>query len=508
MSEVIENNDNATETESQFVSFLLGEERFAFNMLTVGEIIRVPTMVKVPLGPPQMLGLANLRGNVLPVYDLQFTLMGEPGEQTDCSRVIVVESSMGVTGFLVDRVTRVNSISHDCIENDKSWEGSIAYDYLDGIIKRDKQPIEQILSVEKLVTAQVVNPVTSGQHQVSLSQAAMGGQEKADEESESQHEQLVCFSIEEQGFAFHLQDVEEIVRVPTEISALPESHPSVLGLVNLRGRIIPIVDLATNLGMCRGEINDASRIVIVNNSQSAIGSVGFVVSRVSNVISIKVDALEPVPEFCSQGMGDGALESVYRVENSKRLVSIVNLATIFERSLNDAMADIEPLQEDTAMNEAKDAELLSEDNSKQFVVFWIDGQEYGVSIELTQEITRVPEKLESVPNTPDYLRGVVNLRGTVLPVVDLRTRLGLMMAETSERQRIIVLTRGQHKTGFIVDGVAEVKTVDLGVIEKAPTLSNSQSQLLNEIIKLDKERRIIQLLDPQVLLADSEVTVG
>ena len=83
MSEVIENNDNATETESQFVSFLLGEERFAFNMLTVGEIIRVPTMVKVPLGPPQMLGLANLRGNVLPVYDLQFTLMGEPGEQTD-----------------------------------------------------------------------------------------------------------------------------------------------------------------------------------------------------------------------------------------------------------------------------------------------------------------------------------------------------------------------------------------------------------------------------------------
>lgn len=61
------------------------------------------------------------------------------------------------------------------------------------------------------------------------------------------------------------------------------------------------------------------------------------------------------------------------------------------------------------MNEVKDVELFLEDNLKQFVVFWIDGQEYGVSIELIQEIICVFEKLESVFNILDYLWGVVNL---------------------------------------------------------------------------------------------------
>lgn len=151
---------------------------------------------------------------------------------------------------------------------------------------------------------------------------------------------------------------------------------------------------------------------------------------------------------------------------------------------------------------------FEEEESCQYVIFWIDGQEYGVSIDDTQEITRVPEKLESVPNTPAYLRGIVNLRGTVLPVIDLRTRLGLEMAPETERQRIIVLTRNEQKTGFIVDGVAEVKTVEQKVIESAPSLSEEQKQLLSQLIKLNDEGRIIQLLDPNILLADKHLTAA
>ncbi|MEC7689998.1 MAG: chemotaxis protein CheW, partial [Pseudomonadota bacterium] len=307
-----------------------------------------------------------------------------------------------------------------------------------------------------------------------------------------------------QEFAFYLHDVGEIVRVPDDISALPDSNPSVLGLVNLRGRIIPIVDLAMNLGMQPCEMNDATRIIIVNCSDSSQSAVGFVVAKVSNVVSISPSALEPVPSMCNDGYTDGALEAVYRVEGTKRLISIVNLHSVFQRSLSQALSQVD-LQDEVSDMANQDEGVLTEEDYAQYVIFSIAGQEYGVSIEDTQEITRIPDKLESVPNTPDYLQGIVNLRGTVLPVIDLRTRLGLPKAEATDRQRIVVLTRNKQKTGFIVDGVAEVKTVITDSIEDAPSLSDEQTELLNKLIKLNKEQRIIQLIEPSVLLNDNDI---
>ena len=156
------------------------------------------------------------------------------------------------------------------------------------------------------------------------------------------------------------------------------------------------------------------------------------------------------------------------------------------------------------MSENNDV-AINEDDCEQYVIFWINGQEYGVSIDDTQEITRVPEKLESIPSTPDYLKGIVNLRGTVLPVIDLRSRLGIPSSETSERQRIVVLTKDKQRTGFIVDGVAEVKTVVKQNIETAPSLSEMQSEFLSRLIKLNDEKRIIQIIEPTVLLNDNAV---
>ena len=150
MSNENTNNETANETEpmsggeQQFVSFMVNEERFTFPMLAVGEIIRVPTMVSVPLGPAQMIGLANLRGNVLPVYDLSTILLGAKSQESDVTRVVVVESELGSVGFLVDRVLRVYSVSSDAVIDKTSMTDSIAYDYMQGIIKQGDQPVEQI----------------------------------------------------------------------------------------------------------------------------------------------------------------------------------------------------------------------------------------------------------------------------------------------------------------------------------------------------------------------------
>ena len=135
------------------------------------------------------------------------------------------------------------------------------------------------------------------------------------------------------------------------------------------------------------------------------------------------------------------------------------------------------------------------------MVFRLDQEEYAVDVDTVQEIIRVPEALIRVPKSFDFVEGLVNLRGTVLPVVDLRTRLGLERAGRDDRQRIVVLIIGGVRTGFVVDSVAEVARVAKSVLEPAPELSAEQARLVGRVANLPGDRRMLLLVQADQLLA-------
>jgi purine-binding chemotaxis protein CheW len=138
-------------------------------------------------------------------------------------------------------------------------------------------------------------------------------------------------------------------------------------------------------------------------------------------------------------------------------------------------------------------------------VFQLAGEEYGVPIEAVQEIVRVPEGLTRVPKVPAFMEGVVNLRGMVLPVVDQRRRFALEEAERNDRQRIMVLMIEGTRTGFIVDQVLEVLKIPRTTIEPAPTLSDAQARLIRRVANLERQKRMILLIDPAALLGAGEL---
>lgn len=150
---------------------------------------------------------------------------------------------------------------------------------------------------------------------------------------------------------------------------------------------------------------------------------------------------------------------------------------------------------------------LDQDDNAQLVVFTLNNQEYSVSIDHVQEITRVPAKMDRVPKTADFIEGMVNLRGTVLPVLDMRTRFRLGRMESNDRQRIIVLSIDGNRTGFIVDQVAEVLRLPRGQIEDSPNLSDEQSRMISQVVNLKDQKRMIQVLTVAELLSDKELSV-
>jgi purine-binding chemotaxis protein CheW len=139
------------------------------------------------------------------------------------------------------------------------------------------------------------------------------------------------------------------------------------------------------------------------------------------------------------------------------------------------------------------------------VIFRLGAEEFAVPIMSVQEIVRVPEVLTKVPKTPHFVEGVINLRGTVLPVIDQRTRLGLPAIERNDGQRIMVYLLGGLRTGFIVDSVAEVLRIPRNQIAPAPEMSDEQGRLISQVAKLDGDRRLVMLLDPSHLLQGREM---
>jgi purine-binding chemotaxis protein CheW len=159
-----------------------------------------------------------------------------------------------------------------------------------------------------------------------------------------------------------------------------------------------------------------------------------------------------------------------------------------------------------AMTNSEEVAAAAEsDDEEQFVVFRLMNEEYGVPIAAVQEIVRVPEVLIRVPKTPVFIEGVINLRGSVLPVVDQRRRFGLEGIERNDRQRIMVFTIAGIRTGFIVDSVSEVMRIGARFIGDAPKLSAEQQKLIRRVANLEAQKRMILLLDVNQLLNVKEL---
>lgn len=110
------------------------------------------------------------------------------------------------------------------------------------------------------------------------------------------------------------------------------------------------------------------------------------------------------------------------------------------------------------------------DDAGEFLTFSLGRQEYGIDIRNVREI-RSYEAVTQIANAPAYLKGVVDLRGTIVPIIDLRTRVGLANVDVDERTVVIIVDINGRMTGVVVDGVSDVLTLTASQIKPAPTLS-------------------------------------
>lgn len=137
--------------------------------------------------------------------------------------------------------------------------------------------------------------------------------------------------------------------------------------------------------------------------------------------------------------------------------------------------------------------------TEHLATFFLSGEEYGVDVRLVQEIIRVTA-ITPVPRAPDFIKGVINLRGRIIPVVDLKRKLNLGDVEERARQsRIVVVKVRDRLVGLLVDGASQVLKVPVSIIEPAPEeVVEIDANYIRGVAKMDQ--RLIILMDlPKVL---------
>lgn len=144
---------------------------------------------------------------------------------------------------------------------------------------------------------------------------------------------------------------------------------------------------------------------------------------------------------------------------------------------------------------------------RQLVIFELAGESYGVDIHRVREIIRVPA-ITRVPRTPEFIEGVINLRGGVTPVLDLRKRFGFAEGTDYEQRRIVIVEADDQTIGMIVDAVNEVVTIDAAQIDPpSPYIVSIDTEYIGGVAKI-AERLVILLELDRVLSTDEKARLA
>ncbi len=313
-------------------------------------------------------------------------------------------------------------------------------------------------------------------------------------------EKYVVFNVKRGSFALPSQVVKEIVYSPGLVP-IPKAPSFIRGLGNLRGSVIPIIDLGVFLWGERIEVSDDTKMVVVDSGK---GHIGFLVDKVSFIRDFDTDRIEGVDSVkmdfleCAKAALKGVIESEGEMIFIINHEEVINVPSSEEKGVEGRK--IEKM-------EGSEGEKVKKEEEEVVVVFSCSGEEFCVDISTVEEIIDYPESLKEVPQAPDYVIGIFPLRGRVIPLLSIARILELSGEEKPER--VVVLNIHGRRVGISADRAKEVMRIKKDVIDPPPeTFSDDEKDCFKGTIKLNGGKRLILYLNPERVIPHLESITG
>ncbi|MDO9181302.1 MAG: chemotaxis protein CheW, partial [Bacteriovorax sp.] len=450
-------NEEKKTKDEIFGSFYIDNTEVAINVKAIHEVVNLPEkIIKMPLSPGFLLGVFNLRGLIIPIINLKSLLKFEKFEVYSTQKVAIVDHEGAKVGLLFDSTSEILRVNQKDI-SDFSYSSENSHKVILGAIKLDSgNRILQIIDPFALVSIDNIPQIIVQQNKINQSRV----------HANSAHEirkKCISFSINEMKMGFEISGINEIIKVP-EIQQSAIKNDLCIGIVNLRGQTVPVIDLAALLGTAstHEKKTEDKRIIVLK--------IGF------ELFGLLVDAVESINSYLSTDIMPIPLLSNDRSKIFSGCISLGDLGDVILLNYQEVLTNKEITEitqghskiYSSGLNEQVATKKIM--NRQAYISFKLDHL-FGVSIKDIREIINYSDEIISAPGMPSFVKGVLNLRGKLITVID--TRLLYVMGHSNIEvlnSKILIFDSGDERFGLIVDSIESILTVDGDKKMQVPSL--------------------------------------
>lgn len=474
----------APDRKLDLVIFQTGAEKFAFRLTQVREIVRVEGPRSVPGAPAHVVGLRNLRGEILPVIDIRRCFRMPPRAYDDDSRMIVAEVHGRPAGIITDRISEVATVDISDVMEPPANIRRINEGCVTGIVARGRDLI-MVLDAEKLPG------ILLADHATGLADARSGRNEARDARRGLSRE-MVVFQVGRENYALNIGHVQEILRCG-ELLRVPNAHPCVAGVMTVRNRLLAVINPGQIFGLRDHRVHESARIVVVRAEELTYG---IVVDHVSEVARVPEDRFHKPVRIVDDGEADFVSDMVELTRGREMAMVLDPRKLAAFADLGELYAGIGQSRHGIGAAEHGDSFSREQAHREKIVIFRVGGGTYGVGMDRVREINN-PDRIVGIPGTPDFVPGMANLRGDLIPLVDMRVLFGFAGHAAPASAKFLVVEHNGQRAGLLVDAVSDVIDVDRGQFEPVSRLAEAEGrkQYVDRFCKLDEGRTTVLMVN-------------
>lgn len=451
-----------TETHHQpqqiFGTFLLDGNEYAIEMADLQEVVNVPTALQVmPLSPKYLLGLYNLRGQVLPVIDLNVLLGSREQSSADVTgkRLAILKNGSARLGLLFDAAGEVLRVPDDEIAPIE--QGNVSADVprmpVKAVICRDNgDRLIQVLDLSAILCIRnlpMINQHVGAQDANRHFTARM---------QDLYREKLIGFSVGDCVLALEMKCVVAILESKAKTPS-PRTSELCDSVIKVHGRAVPVIHMRKLLRIPAS--NQACRHILV----CRVGNthVGLEVDETTSIIPYAKEKVLPVPVLGEHRAG------IFRgcfTDRDGRDFIVLNEEGILSR---EEIVSIS-LDHRKLMQQAEEEERARAAVVRVPLLTFKIGKIYGIRLHDVLEVMDCPAELVRTPDTPASVLGVLNLRGTPVSVVDPRTLFHIDLNGGTETRYLLVFQHQSRKIAMRVDSIESIVQVSTGTEDNLPSI--------------------------------------
>ena len=442
--------------------FKVKEQTFAYETELILETVKVENIYPVPQAPYYLEGVVNLRNKVIPVVNLG-SLLWCDAISSDTLVIVGVEGEQ--VGLLVDRVLGIADIEESELKSKEEIEiKDLREDLIEWVFERDGD----------VVFALNLKPVLENARNKKKDKRkkSKGSGEQSKPSQIEEKKGFVIFPLGEEWFAFPVEEVREIIGYPGKVSRIPRSPEYVEGVFLLRGEELVLISLRRLLGI--DSQSEEQRVIILNLGGFTLG--------------VAVDDVKEIKWVSPDSIISHEYGGVLVLDEGSRLAYLLKSVELFRDKEIDEFVEKKELEEDMEVK-----------NMKSFVRFNLGKIDMAVPINKVKEVIEIDE-LTPLPGAPIYVRGMYNLRNSVIVIIDLAIKLGVKGSNNSDR--VIVLE--DMPVGMVVSKLRGILKVEEDRIQPAENLAGMEENLLEGIIKTE-DGGIIFILDVDKVVHEEDL---